>query len=62
MLMKFPKKKYSIIYADPPWPYKDKASSGKRGAIYKYKIMTLKDIKHLPIPKKFSNDNKVCLM
>jgi site-specific DNA-methyltransferase (adenine-specific) len=31
-------KKYQIIYADPPWTYKDKASSGERGVCYKYKV------------------------
>lgn len=24
-------KKYNIIYADPPWAYKDKALAGNRG-------------------------------
>ena len=24
-IIPFPKKKYQIIYADPPWSYKDKA-------------------------------------
>ena len=26
-----PNKKYNIIYADPPWSYKDKALAGNRG-------------------------------
>lgn len=32
-------KKYQIIYADPPWSYKDKALSGNRGAVCKYSVM-----------------------
>lgn len=32
--------KYKIIYADPPWSYRDKAISGKRGVNFKYKTMT----------------------
>lgn len=31
--------KYKIIYADPPWEYRDKASAGKRGASHKYRVM-----------------------
>lgn len=37
--------KYSLIYADPPWAYKDKGHSGERGAGYKYDLMTLAEIK-----------------
>ena len=42
-------KKYSLIYADPPWSYKDKCHSGKRGAGYKYPTMDINDICALPI-------------
>lgn len=31
-----PNKKYNIIYADPPWSYKDKAAAGSRGSSFKY--------------------------
>jgi len=34
--MDLPNKKYQIIYADPPWSYKDKALAGNRGADCKY--------------------------
>lgn len=44
-------KKYSIIYADPPWNYRDKAKAGKRGAEFKYPVMRLKDIHQLPVDK-----------
>lgn len=30
------RKKYQIIYADPPWSYRDKALAGNRGAGCKY--------------------------
>jgi len=36
--------KYKIIYADPPWNYRDKALAGKRGAGCKYKVMDTFDI------------------
>lgn len=40
---------YQVIYADPPWMYKDKASSGRRGAEYKYPCMTQKELIALPV-------------
>lgn len=42
-------KKYQVIYADPPWSYKDKALSGNRGACCKYPVMESKDINKFPI-------------
>ena len=49
-------KKYKIIYADPPWSYKDKASAGNRGACFKYDVMTVEDIKALPV-KEIADDD-----
>lgn len=48
-MIPFPNKKYNIIYADPPWSYKDKCHSGKRGAEYKYPTMSISDICNLPV-------------
>ena len=45
-------KKYQIIYADPPWRYKDKlgSHSAKMGACeYHYKTMSIEDICNLKI-------------
>lgn len=45
-------KRYNIIYADPPWGYKNKPSKNgtSRGfAGNHYKLMTLDDVKNLPI-------------
>jgi N6-adenosine-specific RNA methylase IME4 len=50
------KKKYSIILADPPWSYKDKAASGKRGAEFKYPCMDLEAIKDLPVASMAADD------
>lgn len=36
--------KHQIIYADPPWTYRDKCHSGERGAGYKYDLMTLDEL------------------
>ena len=40
---------YSVIYGDPPWTYRDKAVAGERGASFKYPVMTLEEIKALPV-------------
>lgn len=41
--------KYTLIYADPPWSYKDQAKDGKRGASFKYPTMKVEDICRLPV-------------
>ena len=43
--------KYKIIYADPPWSYKDKALAGNRGVEFKYEVMSLEEIKKLSVDK-----------
>lgn len=40
---------FEIIYADPPWTYKDKATAGERGAEFNYPCMTIDDICRLPV-------------
>ena len=46
-----PSKKFHIIYADPPWEYKDKKKSGRTrcGAENYYPAMSLEEIKGLPV-------------
>ncbi len=51
--------KYQLIYADPPWSYRDKCHSGKRGAMYKYPVMALEDIMRLPVNELADDD---CLL
>lgn len=41
--------KYGLIYADPPWSFRDKCNSGKRGASHKYSVMRTADICAFPI-------------
>lgn len=45
----FPNKQYQIIYADPPWTYRDKALAGNRGSGCKYKIMDECELMRLPV-------------
>ncbi len=53
--MKFPNKKYNIIYADPPWTYQDKRTKPgplghmAGGAQPHYPTMTIKDIAAIPV-------------
>lgn len=52
-------KKYDLIYADPPWQYRDSANAGKRGAVHKYNVMTLDQLCELPVPAIAADD---CLL
>lgn len=49
--MEFPNKKYSVIYADPPWSYRQKGAKGKKQgyAAQHYNTMTTEDICTLPV-------------
>jgi len=42
-------KKYNIIYADPPWQYKDKRNGYKMsgGAENHYKTMSIQELKKM---------------
>jgi len=48
-MIPFPNKKYQIIYADPPWSYKDKALAGNRGAGCKYQTLDKNYLDNLPV-------------
>ena len=45
----FPKGKYRVIYADPPWSYNDKRAPGTGGAEEQYPTMSLDSICELPV-------------
>lgn len=57
------KNRYAIIYADPPWEYKQSGSANnKRGtAKAHYKTMATDEICRLPISK-ISNEDAMCFM
>ena len=44
-------KKYNIIYADPPWEYKESGGGHRGTAGLPYPTMNIEDIKNLPIHK-----------
>lgn len=54
--MEFPNKKYSIIYADPPWSYKDKRDGRHGGVLAHYSTMSDPDIKALSVSS-IANEN-----
>lgn len=45
--MNFPDRKYQIIYADPPWSYRNKGT--RAAADRHYRTMSIEDIKALPV-------------
>jgi len=59
--MNLPEKKYSIIYADPPWTFKTYSDRGKekKSPELHYECMTIEDIYDLPV-QDICNDD--CLL
>lgn len=60
-ILPFPDKKYQIIYADPPWRYRDKRKNPKTDRPRKYggigyPTMAVEEICELPV-KNISDDN-----
>ena len=49
-LKPFPSKKYRIIYADPPWSYRNMGNIQATAASH-YKTMSQEEIKSLPVYK-----------
>ena len=47
-MIKLPNKKYNIIYADPAWTFKTWSSKGDEKSP-KYDLMTIEDIKNMPV-------------
>ena len=50
-MIPFPKKKYNIIYADPPWSFKTRSHKGElyKSAAAHYKLMSNEDLQSLPV-------------
>lgn len=57
--MRLPKKRYGIIYADPPWPYREGTQQGWAGE--HYKLMPLKELKALDVPSLAARDCALAL-
>lgn len=59
----FNSKKFNVIYADPAWSFNSKKSGGsmKSGASQKYDVMTIEDLKALPV-QDLADDNCLLVM
>lgn len=54
----WPKGKYRVIYADPPWQYGDERSGGNHGgAIDHYSTITIKELKNMPVASLAEDDS-----
>ena len=56
-------RKFDVIYADPPWAFNSKKTGGsmKSGASHKYDVMSINDLKSLPVDA-ISSDNCLLVM
>jgi len=56
-------KKYRVIYADPPWCYRNKRTGGSMnsGSASKYPVMTLEELAELPVPEIADKDSVLFL-
>ena len=52
---------FRLVYADPPWKFRDSASAGKRGAVHKYPVMDTREICRLPVPEICERDAVLAL-
>lgn len=59
MIKRLPIGPYNIIYADPPWNYRDKANAGKRVASHKYDIIPVDELCRLEVAEIAADD---CLL
>ncbi len=53
-----PKKLYRTVLVDPPW---DVDQKGNRGAIQHYNLMTLNEIKNMPVSHLLESDAHIYL-
>jgi len=61
-MIPFPKKKYNIIYADPPWSFETYSDKGKeKSADNHYECQDIEWIKNLPV-KDITDDNCILFM
>src|SRR5262249_28042768 len=57
MLSSKKNKRYGVVYADPPWYFKNFSAKGEgRNAIAHYDCLTIEEIKKLPVPEVAADD------
>ena len=60
-MIPFPNKRFKVIYADPPWRYKDKSKSHGGGAESHYPCMSIEEICCLPVSS-IADEDSILLM
>jgi len=55
MMNNLPDKRYSVIYADPPWSYRDR-SMNRGGSARHYETLLVKDVMLLPVQRISASD------
>jgi N6-adenosine-specific RNA methylase IME4 len=60
-MINFPKKKYKIIYADPPWTFTFWSEKAQRKVSNHYQLMTANEIYNLPVSK-ISEENCILFL
>ena len=55
-MIPFPKKKYEIIYADPPWSYNDTLGGNAKMGAMPYDTMTQDELNALPLKEITAKD------
>lgn len=60
-MIDFPNGKYKIIYADPPWEYKQQGKTARGIAANNYPTMTTHQIMNLPV-RDIAADDALCFM
>ncbi len=57
------RKKYQIIYADPPWSFNSKKTGGsmKSGALSEYNVMSIDDLKNMNV-NDITHDDCILIM
>ena len=61
--MRFPDKKYKVLYADPPWRFSNRRTGGslKSGSATHYELLSVQDICNLPV-QDIADDDCVLFM
>lgn len=49
-------RRYRVIYADPPWSYRDRAEAGQRGVAFKYPLLNDEGVAALPVDRIAADD------
>ena len=60
-MIKLPEQKFDIIYADPPWTYKQQGPTARGAGANHYNTMSLNELKEMPV-RDISTDRAICFM